>query len=96
MSKGLEALESLRQECNATYFDEKGKQWWTTDKKSDYRCNIIETALKALEIIKKKNFDLYYLQDSKDLEMYNDTCDHYRNLCYLTQEEYDLLKEVLL
>ena len=50
----------------------------------------------ALEIIKKKNFDLFYLQDSKDLEMYNDACDHYRNLSYLTQEEYDLLKEVLL
>ena len=51
---------------------------------------------KALEIIKEKNFDLFYLQDSKDLEMYNDACDHFRNLCYLTQEEYNLLKEVLL
>jgi len=53
-------------------------------------------SLKALEIIKKKNFDLFYLQDSKDLDMYNDTCDSFRNLCYLTQEEYDLLKEVLM
>ena len=56
----------------------------------------VDKKLKALEIIKKKNFDLFYLQDSKDLEMYNDACDHFRNLCYLTQEEYDLLKEVLL
>ena len=56
----------------------------------------IDKQLKALEIIKKKNFDLYYLQDSKDLDQYNDCCDHYRNLCYLTQEEYELLKEVLL
>lgn len=53
-------------------------------------------AIRALEIIKNKNFDLFYLQDSKDLEMYNDACDIHRNLCYLTQEEYDLLKEVLL
>ena len=57
--------------------------------------NDVEKELKALEIVKEKNFDLYYLQDSKDLEMYNDACDHYRNLCYLTQEEFDLLKEVL-
>lgn len=57
--------------------------------------NAFPQELKALEIIKNKNFDLFYLQDSKDLEMYNDTCDHFRNLCYLTQEEYDLLKEWL-
>ena len=56
----------------------------------------IEKKLKALEIIKNKNFDLFYLQDSKDLEQYNDCCDHFRNLCYLTQEEYDLLKEVII
>ncbi len=51
--------------------------------------------LKAFEIIKNKNFDLFYLLDSRDLEDYNDKCDCYRNLSYLTQEEYDLLKEVL-
>lgn len=57
--------------------------------------NAFPQELKVLEIIKNKNFDLFYLQDSKDLEMYNDACDHFRNLCYLTQEEYDLLKEWL-
>ena len=56
-----EALESLRQECKATFFDEKGKQWWTTDKKLDYRCNIIEKDLKVLEILKP----MIKLEDSK-------------------------------
>lgn len=44
-SEVLECLESLRQECKSTYFNENGKQWWTTDKNKDYRCNTIKRAL---------------------------------------------------
>lgn len=92
MSKGLEALEKiLNQELVKS-----GKYRKTIrDIASVGQVITIHKELKALEIIKKKNFDLFYLQDSKDLEMYNDACDHFRNLCYLTQEEYNLLKEVL-
>ena len=79
MSKGLEALQEMRR-YGAVMIP---------------NCEIIEKELKALEIIKNKNFDLFYLRDSKDLESYNDACDYFRNLSYLTQEEYDLLREVL-
>ena len=51
--------------------------------------------LKALEIIKEKRVDVDYLIESVSLEEYNKHIQY----CYgslLTQEEYDLLKEVLL
>lgn len=87
MTKGLEALDNLRsmvslsQDCHY--------------KESNKLCDTIEKELKALEILKNKNIDLFYLQDTTELERYNDACDYYRNLSYLTQEEYDLLKETL-
>lgn len=57
--------------------------------------DIIETALKALEIIKEKKIDLDLLKISDDLDDYNFMCDmYYKNI--LTHEEYDLLKKVLL
>ena len=57
--------------------------------------DIIETALKVLEIIKEKKIDLDLLKISDDLDDYNFMCDmYYKNI--LTQEEFDLLKEVLL
>ena len=86
MSKGLEVLNSLIETMPFAFLESNTMK----------ELKIIEKELKALEVIKNKNFDLFYLQDSKDLEMYNDACDSFRNLCYLTQEEYDLLKEVLL
>jgi len=47
--------------------------------------------LKALEIIKEKRVNVRFLISCKTLKEYNDVIsDH------LTQEEYDLLKEVLL
>lgn len=96
MSKGLEALEKV-EDFFIDYgsFDETGeyKTYISLYQTPEYQ--VIRKELKALEIIKNKNFDLFYLQDSKDLEQYNDCCDIHRNLCYLTQEEYDLLKEVL-
>ena len=51
----------------------------------------IEAALKALEIIKEKEVNVRFLISCKNLKEYNDVIsDH------LTQEEYDLLREVLL
>lgn len=48
---------------------------------------------KAVEIIKNKNPDLCLLKTSRDFQHYMDLC-AMRN--EITQEEYDLLKEVLL
>lgn len=57
------------------------------------RFKIIETALKALEIIKEKGLDILEFRHAFSLYEYN-TC---KNIgCEeLTQEEYDLLKKVL-
>ena len=59
--------------------------------------------LKALEIINKKNVCIVTLKDSDSLEEYNDViCYHkVRSMTFekpksLTQEEFDLVKEVLL
>lgn len=58
---------------------------------------IIEKALKALEIIKKKRVDVRYLFQCKSLRDYNFIYKgtNQSELC-LTKEEYELLKEVLL
>ena len=53
----------------------------------------LEKKLKALEIIKEKQVDVFIFLHSGDLETYNDMVEDNRKL---TQEEYDLLKEELL
>lgn len=50
-------------------------------------------SLKALEIIKKKEVNVFIFLHSSDLETYNDMVEDDRKL---TQAEFDLLKEVLL
>ena len=57
-----------------------------------YKCED-EKKLKALEIIKEKEVDVFIFLHSGYLETYNDMVEDNRKL---TQEEYDLLKEVLL
>ena len=57
--------------------------------------------LKAFEIIKKKNVSMPLIKNAIDLENYNKElrCFRFKKQCLkeqLTQEEYDLLKEVLL
>lgn len=52
-----------------------------------------ETQTKALEIIKNKRVDAQLLKDSKNLNEYN-WCAHTKDRA-LTQEKYELLKEVL-
>ena len=108
MSKGLNYLEKLKNQFGDKYdeltsFDENGNiietKRFTYDK---YYFEPIEKELKegefnkkVLDIIKKKRVDVSMLLGgfSNTLEEYN-ICE----LIYkpLTQEEYDLLKEVLL
>lgn len=57
------------------------------------RFKIIETALKALEIIKEKTVDCYFLSKYKSLDEYNSGC--LPLYPQLTKEEYNLLKKVL-
>ena len=59
--------------------------------------------IQALEIIKEKNVDVCILKDSDNVDEYNQTSlyatkysNHYSFCKPLSQEEYDLLKEVLL
>ena len=76
--------ELLRFIHNGWYFEVKG-----------------EKELKALKIIKEKGVSLWTLKNSNNVEQYNDTrnCCIYDSFAFvkeLTQEEYDLLREVLL
>ena len=87
MIKELEALERLY--CAGRLdldYVLNGKQ------NQDYK--IIETALKALEIVKEKGVNVGLLSRCANAERYN------KGMCYesryLTQEEYDILKDVLL
>ena len=52
---------------------------------------VIENALKALEIMKKKRVNVDWLLETENVEEYNESL--YDDL---TREEYGLLKEVLL
>ena len=99
MNKILEALREIESIGERITFNEKHKLG-----KVDYQwireiicknTKIIEKSLKALKIIKAKQVDIYWLIKSKDLNEYN--VSGYRKIqLQLTQEEYDLLREVLL
>ena len=82
MSKGLEALKVIYE-----LEDLQGGRdaFWES-----YR--IIEKELKALEIIKGKEVNVFIFLHSADLETYNDMVEDNRKL---TQEEFNILKEVL-
>lgn len=57
---------------------------------------VIEKELKALEIIKDKAVDIFKLRIAIMLNNLNEYNKRHAEWCKLTQEEYDLLKEVLL
>ena len=95
MSKGLKALEYI---SNFTNF----QNGYYKDK-----LDSIEKELKTLEIIKEKKVDvdtlMFYMRQQPNnkwaLNSYNNWVDHNginERKRLLTQEEYDLLKEVLL
>lgn len=75
---------SYHEECDGTVGD-------------NYPCEVafIEKALKALEIIKKKNVIMEDLERSDELKDYNIWGYRGNFDYYLSQEEFDLLKEVL-
>jgi thiamine monophosphate synthase len=91
MSKGLEALESLETE----YYTKNGVRFLEF-RDDDERLDTIEKELKALEIIKEKDVDIYIFQRCETVDKYNSRVIHIvGETRELTQEEYDLLKEVL-
>lgn len=100
MSKELDALyEIKRHHINMDAIvkyengDETQYRFETIRDMFPQEFNILENALKALEIIKKKAINVFILLHSGDLETYNDMVEENRKL---TQEEFDLLKKVIL
>lgn len=89
MSKELSPLEALY------LIDTKfvHKEWNNKPRETEKCFDIVETALKALEIIKKKRVNVQALFYSSSCDDYNKHYNHYEDL---TQEEYELLKDVLL
>ena len=89
MSKGLEALNNLVQSC----FNPCDSDEVLNDKA------IVEKELKALEIIKEKKVDMWHLVDllEQTYEMYLAFCksEKYEEDYIFTEEEFNLLKEVL-
>lgn len=95
MIKELTPLQALEKIGNAETKDTSFGTEIKTNLSNEYR--IIENSLKALEIIKKKKVDTYFLMQTDTLEEYNNslhTCSWFPNY-ELTQEEYKLLKENL-
>ena len=65
--------------------------------------DVIYKKLKALKIIKEKNVIISLLKDCSNFQEYNDCCNYSLKYVFknfypidLTQEEFDLLREVLL
>ena len=86
MSKGLEAKNRLVNKC-CEYTS------LSIDHQVAEDFNTIEKELKALEIIVKKRVAIALFKSCDKLEQYNIYCPINEKL---TQEEWDLLKEVLL
>ena len=88
-SKALEAFDYI------TTFSVKGEKICIQDiDKYQVNCDIVENALKALEIIKKKNVKIDVLKYQSAVVFYNMAV--FDEEEELTQEEWDLLKGVLL
>ena len=88
MSKGLEALERIKNwelfidfEIDTNGMEEFGEE-----------IKIIEKELKAFDIIKQKQVNVKCIMSGWGLGKYNSYKSHEK----LTEEEYDLLREVLL
>ncbi len=87
MSKGLEALDLIFDDLRQ--FEEVFLNGLTKEDKQRYET--VKKELNALEIIVKKNVVTSWIKSGISLEDYNDKCAFG---CELTQEEFDLLKEV--
>lgn len=90
MSKGLDALERIGAEKLS-----RGELIRNDNKVEPYY-KTIEKELKALEIIKKKDIDIYLFQFCKTFNEYNSSVVYITGETRdITQEEFTLLKEVL-
>ena len=87
MSKGLEALKTFLR-----WFDD---EHWGLDEviKETDEYKVIEKELKALEIVKEKFVNFVLLKEAKNVQEYNNGV-YYFPIMRLTQDEFDLLKEV--
>lgn len=106
MSKGLEVnvkiglcTKDMAKENPIKDFEiliEEYKDKWSKQMYDYFKecLNEIKKKLKALEIIKEKRVLTYLIENGMSLDEYNSHCDEI--VLALTQEEYDLLKEVLL
>ena len=88
MSKGLEALQDLR--CMTSLSQD------CPYKESNDLCDIIEKELKALEIIRKWQVNVYDIINSVDYNHYCVLMAGLNRSWILPKKKYDLLKEVLL
>ena len=90
----LEALNDIIDELKWCCNDGK-----TLRKYDETRVKVIEKSLKVLEIIKRKNVDIgfmkYLIEMNYNVNNYNITFDEDDTDYMLTQEEFNLLKEVL-
>ena len=105
-SKGLEMLEILKQRNDTLKINHKigSRDIANQEIKEITQCfdnyviPVIEKELKALEIIKTKNVDismLYEIVSTVDKMFARDRYNQDTNEEILTQEEFDLLKEVI-
>lgn len=102
MNKGLEELEKIKNWlythdlqalCDIDTIEKELKEGEKAQFKLKALGNFVKKD-KALEIIKEKLVNLFHLVHTDTKEAYNDlVSEHYREL---TQEEYDLIKEVVL
>lgn len=94
MSKELEVWRLLR-DCLDNYTTLYLKEKTHIESVEGHSLDIIEKALKALEIIEEKDVDLQPIKQLKELtfEQYNRYWVYYK-YNRLTQEEYRLLREV--
>ena len=84
MSKGLEALK---------YLKENKRRHWIDGDKSTESLDVVEKELKVLEIIKNKKVLAGRVMFAKELWEYNNYVSYDMEL---TEEEWNLLREVLL
>ena len=97
MNKGLETLENICNQCEHYQFEKGLRPKKCPFNKSCVFKQRIEKSLKALEIIKKKTINIPAIViGHRTLEEYNLDAWDFWDIPELTQEEYDLLKEVLL
>lgn len=86
MSKALKSLENIKREAGIPYFSTLYDiDMWREDFKT------VETALKAIEIIKDKEPSIFRIRLTKNSKHYNAIMPDWRQL---TKEEFNLLKEV--